>query len=76
MKTAWMACRLGLVVYILPFMFVYNKALMLMGDLGEIIIAILTALMGVYCLACGSKTTCSGRPKSMSESPSLLRPSC
>ena len=34
MRTAWMACRLGLVVYILPYMFVYNKALMLIGDPG------------------------------------------
>ena len=53
MRTAWMACRLGLVVYILPYMFVYNKALMLMGDLGDIIAAVVTALMGVYALACG-----------------------
>jgi len=53
MRSAWMACRLGLVVYILPYMFVYNKALMLMGDLGEILAAILTALIGVYALACG-----------------------
>jgi len=53
MRTAWMACRLGLVVYILPYMFVYNKALMLMGDLGDIIVAVVTALMGVYALACG-----------------------
>jgi len=53
MRTAWMACRLGLVVYILPYMFVYNKALMLIGDLGEILAAIVTAFFGVYALACG-----------------------
>lgn len=53
MRTAWMACRLGLVVYILPYMFVYNKALMLIGDLGEILAAIVTAFIGVYALACG-----------------------
>ncbi|HYB22087.1 MAG TPA: TRAP transporter permease [Thermodesulfobacteriota bacterium] len=53
MRTAWMACRLGLVVYILPYMFVYNKALMLIGDLGDIIPAVLTAFIGVYALACG-----------------------
>jgi TRAP transporter 4TM/12TM fusion protein len=53
MRTAWMACRLGLVVYILPYMFVYNKALMLMGNLGDIITAVLTAFIGVYALACG-----------------------
>jgi len=53
MRSAWMACRLGLVVYILPYMFVYNKALMLMGNLGDILVAILTAFIGVYALACG-----------------------
>jgi TRAP transporter 4TM/12TM fusion protein len=53
MKTAWMACRLGLAVYILPYMFVYNNALLLKGDPGEIILAALTAFIGVYALACG-----------------------
>jgi TRAP transporter 4TM/12TM fusion protein len=53
MKTAWMACRLGLVVYILPYMFVYNNALLLKGDLDDIIISAVTAFIGVYALACG-----------------------
>lgn len=53
MRTAWMACRLGLVVYILPYMFVYNKALLMKGDLREIMASALTALVGVYALACG-----------------------
>jgi TRAP transporter 4TM/12TM fusion protein len=53
MRTAWMACRLGLVVYILPYMFVYNNALMLKGDLDDIILSAVTAFIGVYALACG-----------------------
>jgi TRAP-type uncharacterized transport system fused permease subunit len=53
MRTAWMACRLGLVVYILPYMFVYNNALMLKGDLDDIIMSAVTAFIGVYALACG-----------------------
>jgi len=53
MKTAWMACRLGLVVYILPYMFVYNNALLLKGDVGEIVLSAVTAFIGVYALACG-----------------------
>ena len=53
MRTAWMACRLGLVVYILPFMFVYNNALLLKGNPGDIVIAAVTAFIGVYALACG-----------------------
>ncbi|MDI6762350.1 MAG: TRAP transporter permease [Thermodesulfobacteriota bacterium] len=53
MRTAWMACRLGLVVYILPYMFVYNNALLLKGDLQDIILSTITAFIGVYALACG-----------------------
>lgn len=53
MRTAWQACRLGLVVYILPFMFVYNPALLLHGKLGDVFQAAATALIGVYALACG-----------------------
>ena len=53
MRTAWMACRLGLVVYILPYMFVYNNALLLKGDWGEILLSTATAVLGVYALACG-----------------------
>ena len=53
MRTAWMACRLGLVVYILPYMFVYNNALLLKGDPGDILLSAVTAFIGVYALACG-----------------------
>jgi len=53
MRTAWMACRLGLVVYILPYMFVYNKALLLKGEPTEIFVSAISALIGVYALACG-----------------------
>jgi TRAP transporter 4TM/12TM fusion protein len=53
MRTAWMACRLGLVVYILPYMFVYNTSLLLKGSLDDIILSAITAFIGVYALACG-----------------------
>ena len=53
MRTAWMACRLGLVVYILPYMFVYNNALLLKGEMSDIILSTITAFIGVYALACG-----------------------
>ena len=53
MRTAWMACRLGLVVYILPYMFVYNNALLLKGELQDILLSAITAFIGVYALACG-----------------------
>jgi len=53
MRTAWMACRLGLVVYLLPYMFVYNNALLLKGNVQSILLSVVTALIGVYALACG-----------------------
>jgi TRAP transporter 4TM/12TM fusion protein len=53
MRTAWMACRLGLAVYLLPYMFVYNPSLLLKGNPGEIILSAITAFIGVYALACG-----------------------
>lgn len=52
MRTAWMACRLGCVVYVLPYMFVYNTSLLLKGNLSDIILSALTAFIGVYALAC------------------------
>ncbi|HSF04627.1 MAG TPA: TRAP transporter fused permease subunit [Methylomirabilota bacterium] len=53
MATAWQAMRLGAVLYIVPFMFVYSPALLAMGSLPEIILATLTAGLGVFCLAAG-----------------------
>jgi TRAP transporter 4TM/12TM fusion protein len=53
MATAWQAMRLGVVLYIVPFMFVYSPALLAMGSLPEIILATLTAGLGVFCLAAG-----------------------
>jgi len=44
---------LGLVVYLLPYMFVYNNALLLKGSLEDILLAAATGLMGVFALSCG-----------------------
>jgi TRAP transporter 4TM/12TM fusion protein len=53
MATAWQAMRLGAVLYIVPFMFVYSPALLVMGSLPEIVLATLTAGLGIFCLAAG-----------------------
>ncbi len=47
----WTGMRLGVVAYILPFMFVYHPALILRGDVGEIVIAVFTASIGVILLS-------------------------
>src|SRR5687768_4985291 len=51
MATAWQAMRLGAVLYIVPFMFVYQPALLMMGPWPQILLAAGTAALGVICLA-------------------------
>lgn len=50
MKVSLMSCRLALVAFIVPFMFIYGPALILVGSAGEIIFSIITALIGVYAI--------------------------
>jgi TRAP transporter 4TM/12TM fusion protein len=53
MATAWQAMRLGAVLFIVPFMFVYQPALLMMGPWTEILLALARAAIGVFCLAAG-----------------------
>jgi len=53
MATAWQAMRLGAVLFIVPFMFVYSPELLLIGTWPEILFAVATAGAGVFCLAAG-----------------------
>ncbi len=50
-KTGWAAFKLALAGFIIPFMFVYGPALLLNGTLGEIILAAVGALIGIFALA-------------------------
>lgn len=50
-KIALLACRLGIVAFIIPYMFVYDPALMLIGSASTVTIAISTAVIGVVSLA-------------------------
>lgn len=45
--------RVASAAYIVPFMFVFAPALLLIGSIGEITQATITALLGVYALALG-----------------------
>jgi TRAP transporter 4TM/12TM fusion protein len=47
MRVALEATRLGIVMYIVPFFFVYNPALIMQGSWGEIVVVVGTALIGV-----------------------------
>ncbi len=48
--SGWLATRLGLAGFIVPFMFVYSESLLLSGPLFEILYAVLPALLGVFFL--------------------------
>jgi TRAP-type uncharacterized transport system fused permease subunit len=50
-KTGWIAVRLCLAAFIVPYMFVYSPELIMMGTPLNIIRAGITALIGVLCLA-------------------------
>lgn len=55
MKTGFIGFRLGIVAFIVPFMFVYNTNLLLLGDnMGELLLAVATASIGVVFLAAAS----------------------
>jgi len=51
METSWAAVKLGLTGYIIPFMFVFAPSLLLMGPWTTVLLATITATVGVTCLA-------------------------
>lgn len=51
MATAWQAMRLGAVLFIVPFMFVYSPELLMMGSWPVIALGLTRAGLGVFCLA-------------------------
>ncbi len=51
LKTASWAIRMGLPAFIIPYIFVYNPALLLMGQWLFLIQAIVTSVIGMYLLA-------------------------
>ncbi len=53
MKTGWTGMRLGIVAYVVPFVFAYHPALLLKGSLVEITLAVATAVIGVILLGIG-----------------------
>jgi TRAP transporter 4TM/12TM fusion protein len=50
-QTGWESSRLGIVGYIVPFIFVYQPALLLHGSTGEVLLAATTAILGTVALA-------------------------
>jgi TRAP transporter 4TM/12TM fusion protein len=52
-KTGWTAFFLGIASFLIPFAFVYSQRLLLIGPLGEVVLATITSLLGIYSLAVG-----------------------
>lgn len=53
-RTGFEAVRLGLGMYILPFIFISNPALLLIGEPSDIVIAIVTGVVACTCFATGA----------------------
>lgn len=53
MATALEAMRFGWTAYIVPFLFVFSPALLLIGEPAEIALAVSTAVIGVYAVSAG-----------------------
>lgn len=53
MKTGFIAFRLGMVAFLLPYMFIYGPAIMMMGNIQEILLAIISGIIGILALAGG-----------------------
>lgn len=51
MKTGFTAVRLGIVTFFIPFIFVYQPALLGRGDVIDIITSVISAIVGVFVLA-------------------------
>jgi TRAP-type uncharacterized transport system fused permease subunit len=54
MKTAFTACKIGLAGFLIPFMFLFNEALLGQGEPLDIAWAVITAIIGVTALAGGT----------------------
>ncbi len=50
-KTSWLATKLSLVAFIVPFMFAYDQSLLWVGSIWNILGSGLTACVGVWCIA-------------------------
>jgi len=50
-ETSWSAVKLGLSVYIIPFMFVFGPGLLLIGNSWDVVSTLITACIGIFALS-------------------------
>jgi len=53
MKTLLCAAKIGIVGFIVPYMFIYSQELLMHGELLLIIRSIITSIIGIFCLVSG-----------------------
>lgn len=53
LKTAWVAIRLSVGAYLVPFMFLFTPALLLVGTTREIVVISMTSAIGIFSLSIG-----------------------
>jgi TRAP transporter 4TM/12TM fusion protein len=63
-QVGFTAVRLGIAAFIVPYMFVYGPALLLKGDLGSVLWAVVTSLIGITTLAAAMERWFIGEPAS------------
>lgn len=52
-STSLVSLRLGIPAFILPFMFVYDPSLIMQGELSNIIVSVISAIIGIFSLSLG-----------------------
>ena len=55
MAVGWLACRIGVAAFIMPYIFIYQNALLLIGSISAIIIAGVSGVVGVALMAMASE---------------------
>jgi TRAP transporter 4TM/12TM fusion protein len=50
-RTSWVAFRLGLSIFLIPYMFVFGPALLGMGEPLAVVLAVMTASLGIFALS-------------------------
>ncbi|MBI5967697.1 MAG: TRAP transporter permease [Deltaproteobacteria bacterium] len=53
MRTGFIACRLGLAAFLLPYMFIYGPAILMKGNPQDIVLAAISGVVGIWALAAG-----------------------
>ena len=60
-KTGWTSFRIGLVAFIVPFIFVYQPVMLLYGSIFEIGLCVVTSMIGCWALASMIEGWCTSR---------------